>query len=542
MAQTTSNGKVSRSTPYWSRALRALRNARGITQEGWAAQLGYSRATIRRWELGQIAPSADAERQIITLCSQKRLLRKYDDGPLRGVHVTTEWIADLLAMARLQMESPTQHTENQTETFEIPAINYAANGNVSIAYQVIGNGTIDIVITPGTFSHREIDWENPRIREFILSLSRIARVIIYDKRGTGLSDRVSTGSTDDRINDLRAVMDATNCNNAILVGFTEGGPLVIKFAATWPERVSALVLYGSHSRMPSVQLESDSQSQEELQRSWGTTRSDFLRRFAPGTIWSKQEREWWARYQRMSASPGAVRDLNTMNASLDVRSLLKHVSAPSLIIHRRGDPITPFTGALELSREITDAHLVELDGDGHLAWFGDISEISRPILEFVAHISPAPQKRYELTTMAHIATKRADINRLKQYFANVGNHSDANWGDPSEWGMYLTFNSPTHAMRVLIASLNFAKKNSIEMRVGVHIGEIVVNGDGINCHLTETCRAIAINAPSGAMLVTRTVQDLTSEMHGELQKVSSIRTSLADTCVDVFKLKTNDSP
>ncbi len=379
-------GKQDNQPPYWSQALRSLREARGITQEDWAAQLGYGRATIRRWEAGQTVPSAEAEAAIVALCDTLRLHRTFEDGLLAGVTVTSEWIADLLTTARLTTHPASPHRPPPDIPTVAPPVFYARNGDASIAYQVIGDGPIDIVVVPGAVSHREIDWEHAGVRGFIHDLARVARVIIFDKRGTGMSDRVSSGTMAERMDDIRAVMAATGSSRAVIVAISEGGPLAILLGATMPKRVSALVLYGTFSRVPAPSPDEPLQPFDHLIQSWGTPHSGFLDRFGPSAAGTPSEREWWARLQRMSASPGAVRDLNRMNAGLDVRAELSMIQAPTLVLHRGGDRVVDIAEGRDLAQTIPGAQFVELPGNDHLPFVGDVESITGAIIDFVVQL------------------------------------------------------------------------------------------------------------------------------------------------------------
>lgn len=503
--------RSSKSVPYWSQMLRALREARGITQEGWGAQLGYSRATVRRWESGRTVPSADAERAIIALCAERRLFREFSEGPLLGVRVTSDWIADQLAMARLQTEEPQAASEDHGTALRIPPVSYASNGDVSLAYQTFGNGPVTFVITPGTISHRELEWENPAIRGFLLHLAQYGRVVIYDKRSTGLSDRVARGTGKDRINDLRAVMDAAGCDEVVLVGFTEGGPISIKFANTWPDRVKALVLYGTSAHVPNVSPETDAESYERIQRVWGTNESGFLEKFAPTARFNQREREWWARFQRMGASPGAIRDLNAMNATLNVHSLLPNVLAPTLIIHRAGDSVTPFKEAVHMSRIIPNARLVALKGIDHMAWAGDFREISEPIVEFASNLATTSSENIVLTTMmsiSHTADISPDFWAIVTQLPSFGDVSEVR---TDHHGSMLIFDSPSSAIRCATDLQAAFVNRDLGVGIGIHIGEILRKPHSISGDHVRLCVALADRASAGEVLVSESVKKLTAD-------------------------------
>ena len=498
--------------PYWSQALRALRDARGITQDGWAAHLGYGRATIRRWEAGQTVPSADAEAAIIALCTERRLFRTFTDGPLAGVNVTPEWIADLLAAARLNPDQAPPVRPAPDPMPAAPPVFYALSDDVAIAYQVIGDGPIDIVVVPGAVSHREIDWEHPGFRSFLDDLSGVGRVIVFDKRGTGMSDRVPTGTMEERMDDIRAVMDAAGSARAAIIGISEGGPLSILFATTWPKRVSALVLYGTYGRVPAPSPDVPLQPFEHLQQAWGTPHSGFLDRFGPSAATDPGEREWWARLQRMSASPGAVRDLNRMNANLDVRSVLTAIHVPTLVLHRAGDRVTYFAEGQDLARRIPGAQLIELPGNDHLPWLGDVAALTGEITYFLRHSRFAPPVDTILATVV-CATEGhpARLGALRTIAAQEFARWRGKEAPPAESDIVATFDGATRAVRAARSLRKAACAAGLEPRIGVHTGEIHLQDDEISGTTVDITRTLAHTAAPGEILISGTVTDLVTD-------------------------------
>jgi pimeloyl-ACP methyl ester carboxylesterase len=224
-----------------------------------------------------------------------------------------------------------------------PETHFTHSGDVSIAYQVVGDGPPDLVLTPGFLSHLEQNWLYPVAAQFLERLASFSRLIMFDKRGTGLSDRsVGVPSPKERMDDLRAVMDAVGSPRAVLVGISEGGPLSILFAATYPQRASALILYGSVVRtawapdFPWGAKPADFENwYAEWKREWGGPAN--IETWAPSMVANDRFRQWWARYLRLSASPGAVRNLIRMNSKIDVRAMLSAVDIPTLVLHRAGD-------------------------------------------------------------------------------------------------------------------------------------------------------------------------------------------------------------
>src|SRR5205085_1583689 len=255
-----------------------------------------------------------------------------------------------------------------------PTVHYARSGNVRIAYQVIGQGAVDIVFVPGFMTNLDVHWEDPGFTHLIRRLSAFSRLIMLDKRGTGLSDRVEAGelpSLETRMDDVRAVMDAAGSGRAALLGASEGAPMSMVFAATYPDRTRALLLYGAYAHFHTWVLNEDALAQfiARAETSWGTGAS--LVNFAPTRVDDPQFRNWWARLERLSASPSAAIALARMNAQIDVRKVLGTIRVPTLVMHRRDDPRVKFSGGQYIAERIKGAKFVELAGRDHPVWAGD---------------------------------------------------------------------------------------------------------------------------------------------------------------------------
>jgi pimeloyl-ACP methyl ester carboxylesterase len=269
-------------------------------------------------------------------------------------------------------------------THMIPETRYAKSGDVHIAYQVTGSGPLDLVMVPGFISHLDHAWENPGLAACWRRLGSFARLICFDKRGTGLSDRVANIPTlEERMDDVRAVMDAVGSARAAFFGSSEGGPMSMLFAATYPERTRALVLCGSYALfatavMPPEQLP---QFAASVERSWGT--GDSVARFAPTQANDPQFRAWWARFERLGASPAAVIALMQMNSQIDIRHVLPAIRVPTLVLHRAGDVRVNVAAGRYLAANIPGARYVELPGDDHPYWTGDTGRIVDETEEFL---------------------------------------------------------------------------------------------------------------------------------------------------------------
>ena len=258
-----------------------------------------------------------------------------------------------------------------------PDTHYAKSGEVRIAYQVFGQGAFDLVYVPGFISNIDLYWDTPAMAHFLARLGAFCRVIIFDKRGTGLSDRTGSPPTlEERMDDVRAVMDAAGSERAAVFGVSEGGAMSMLFAATYPERTQALVLCGSYAHFHSYVLppEAFEAFLERVEASWGTGAS--LAAFAPSKVSDQAFRQWWARFERMSASPSAVLALMRLNSGIDVRHVLPSIRTPTLVLHRVGDPRVSVEGGRHLAANIPGAKLVELPGEDHLLWAGDVDRLA----------------------------------------------------------------------------------------------------------------------------------------------------------------------
>lgn len=276
----------------------------------------------------------------------------------------------------------------------VPRVSYARSGQVNIAYQVVGSGPIDIVFVMGWVSHLEYFWNEPSFASFLTRLSSMSRLILFDKRGTGLSDPVPISelpTLDQRIADVQAVMDAAGSRRAVLMGVSEGGPLCALFAATHPDSTTALIMIGSYARRlraPDYPWgptpEERDQFCQTIIREWGGPVGIDER--APSRALDPDFREWWAAYLRMGASPGAAVALTRMNAGVDIRHILASIRVPSLVIHRTGDRLLKVEEGRYLAEHIPGATLAELPGDDHLPFVGDQLSVLSAIDQFLKRL------------------------------------------------------------------------------------------------------------------------------------------------------------
>ena len=269
---------------------------------------------------------------------------------------------------------------------------YAKSGDVHIAYQVFGDGP-DLVMAPGFVSHIENYWDEPHLARWLNSLGGFCRVVLFDKRGTGLSDRVAhLPHMDERMDDLRAVMDAVGIERASLLGISEGGSLAALFAASHPERTQSLVLYGSFARFRHwiATDEAWDALMKYMDEGWGSGQS--LPAFAPSKANDLTIQQWWGKFERLGASPSAAIALMRMNCEIDISGILHSINVPTLVIHRTDDTLVSVEGGRELAAGIPGARLVEFPGTDHLAFLdADASDrMLAEMEEFLTGVRSAP--------------------------------------------------------------------------------------------------------------------------------------------------------
>ena len=398
-------------------------------------------------------------------------------------------------------------------------VRYARSGATNIAYQMIGSGDIDLVFVMGWVSHLEYFWREPSFARFLSRLASIGRLIVFDKRGTGLSDPVPISqlpSLDERLDDVRAVMEAAGSERAVLVGVSEGGPLCTLFAATYPEKTRALVMIGSYARRladvdyPWGQTpEGHEAFCELLLERWGGPVG--LEERAPSMAANAAFRDWWAEYLRMGASPGAAVALTRMNAQIDVRAVLPVVKVPTLVVHRTGDRCLRVEEGRYLAARIPGARFVELPGDDHLPFVGNQDDICAAIERFLSLPSPIAAHDTVLATVLTVLAEgrsaaRADLERV---FVQEAEAWRGRLLAPRGDALVAAFDGPGRAIRCGRAVVAAATRRAIDARAGVHIGECDPSAD--EGPLFDASRTVAGAAQPGEVLVSRTVVDL---VHG----------------------------
>lgn len=409
-----------------------------------------------------------------------------------------------------------------------PETRYARSGEVNIAYQVLGKGPPDLVVVPGWLSNIDFCWEEPALARFLTRLASFARVIMFDKRGTGLSDRVTDmPSLEVRMDDVRAVMDAVGSEVAALFGYSEGGSMCALFSATYPGRTSALIMHGAFARRrwapdyPWGQTEAQVQnSLEQVEREWGgPVKIDV---HAPSMAHDERLRQWWARRLRASGSPAAAATLLRMNAEIDVRHVLPAIRVPTLILHSVHDRVSNIGATRYMAAQIPGAKLVELDGIDHIPW-GDKSEnVLDEVEEFLTGVRHNPEYDRVLATVlftdivgstakaaslgdrlwsdlldSHHASVRRELARFRG--REIGTAGD---------GFLAAFDGPARAVRCACAISDSVRSLGIEVRAGLHTGECEVMGEELSGIAVHIGARVAALARPGEVLVSATVKDL----------------------------------
>jgi len=440
-----------------------------------------------------------------------------------------------------------------------PEIRYAKSSDVHIAYQVFGNGPHDLVIIPGFISHVEHVWDSPDQAAWLNHLGRQTRIVMFDKRGTGLSDRLGQlPNLDQRMDDARAVMDAAGVERAAIMGVSEGGSLAALFAASHPERCSALILYGSFARFsdwfPTKQKFDGFLNYVET--AWGTGNS--IAAFAPSKKADAEFQRWWGRFERLGGSPSAVINLMRMNSGINIENILPSISVPTLVLHRTEDPTVSIQAGRFLASHIPGAKLVELDGPDHVYYVGDNAlQIADLIADFAAQPgaearSAAASRRMLATVLftdivnstvratelggrawrellqAHDATVRREMARFR------GNEVKS-LGD----GFLILFDGPARAIHCAQAITEAMAPLGIQVRAGLHTGEVERTETdvlGVAVHL-----AARIMAAAGAdeVMISRTVKDLVAGSGIEFDNAGEHSLKGFEEKWQLFKVKTS---
>jgi class 3 adenylate cyclase len=425
-----------------------------------------------------------------------------------------------------------------------PQTRYARSGDVGIAYQVFGEGEIDLVVAFPFLSHLDLMWESPAISHFLERLGSFARVLVFDRRGVGLSDPVAGAATlEERMDDVRAVMDAAGSERAALLGMSEGATMCMLFAATYPERVSALVLWGAMARSTATpdypwapEREAAIEAQEELiQPMWGQGATIDI--FSPSMAGNPQAREFQARFERQAASPLRVRQLFEMFLDTDVRDALPLIQAPTLILHRRQDRAVNYRAARWLADRIAASRYAELEGEDHFPWVGDSEAALASIEEFLTGVRPGPAPQRVLATVlftdivdsTRMATELGDrrwrglLERhqtlTREQLRRFEGREIKSTGD----GFLATFDGPTRAAQCALAIADEMPELGIDVRAGLHAGEVELIGEDVGGIAVHVAARIAALAGPHQVLASRTVRDLATGSGVDFEPAGSHR-------------------
>ncbi|MGQ0804086.1 MAG: adenylate/guanylate cyclase domain-containing protein [Actinomycetota bacterium] len=408
-------------------------------------------------------------------------------------------------------------------------VQYAQNDGVHLAYEVVGDGDRDLVLVQGFVSHLDLEWDNPGMARLLSGLASFTRLILFDKRGTGLSDRaVAIPTLEERMDDVRAVMDAVGSERAVLMGTSEGAPMCLLFAATHPERTEALVLFGGMARATEAPdypwappAEAAVEAATDLLVPYLYTGED-IDVWAPSLADDAPAKAWLGRYRRAGVSPDGLTALFTIFMDIDVRHVLPTLQVPTLVLHRRGDRVINRRAARWMADQIPTAKYVELPGQDHFPWAGDTDIVIEEIREYVTGTRVAPEPDRVLATVMF-----TDVARSTERAASLG---DRRWKELLDAhdaairhqleafrgrevkttgdGFLATFDGPARAIRCASAIRAAASDLGLDVRVGLHTGEVEVRGDDIGGLAVHIGQRVSALAQPGAVLVSSTVKDL----------------------------------
>jgi pimeloyl-ACP methyl ester carboxylesterase/class 3 adenylate cyclase len=409
-----------------------------------------------------------------------------------------------------------------------PETRYARSGEVSIAYQVVGCGPIDLVLVPGWISNIELFWEEPNIVRFFEKLMTFSRLILFDKRGTGLSDRVTEAATlEERMDDVRAVLDAVGSSQAALLGWSEGGTMCTLFAATYPDRTAALITVGSYARRlraPDYPYFTDREEAfkavEAAAADWGGP--VWLEIRAPSLVNDPIIRQWWAKFVRMSASASAATALQRLNIEIDVRHVLPSIRVPTLILHAKNDRAIPVGAGRYMADHIPNARFVEIDTIDHLPFFDKSDEFMHHIQSFLTGSSTPAISESRVSTLmftdivgsTQIAVAKGNLrfaDLLEVHHAAIRTELARHRGEEINTagdGFLAAFDGPARAIKCAVAIVKSLGVLGINCRIGLHTGECEVRQGQLHGVALHIAARVAALASPGGVLVSQTVKDL----------------------------------
>lgn len=424
--------------------------------------------------------------------------------------------------SQASVEEPAVTQLVESGQLALPETRYARNGSVNIAYQVLGSGPVDLVVVPGWISHVELQWQEPSYARFLRALASFSRLIVLDKRGTGLSDRLDSAATlDQRTSDVRAVMDAAGSDRAVLFGASEGGALAAMFAATYPERTLGMVLYGAAARslsspdvpgaMPAEMWEF---AFEQIRSGWGTP--VFLEMEAPSRADDPEFARWWAHFLKNAASPGAAVEMLRLNSQIDIQAVLPSVQCPTLVLHRRGDRLMPFELGRLMAAGIPGARFVELEGDDHIWFVGNSDAIVEQLREMARQAQVAASVSHVLGTVLALgdatleaATRAGKLEELgrevEREVARFGGTPLQTFVTDRALAFFPSASDAVRAARAIVTSLGAL---GVRASAGLHLGAARITPEGATGAAVDDARALASSTPPGQVVVSLAVRDV----------------------------------
>jgi len=394
-----------------------------------------------------------------------------------------------------------------------PVTRYARSGDIHIAYQLFGEGPVNLVLAPGFVSHIDNYWDNPDFNRWLTRLGGMARVAMFDKRGTGLSDRVSAlPGMDERMDDLRAVMDAVGFDSACIMGISEGGSLATLFTAYHPARCDSLILYGSFAQFRYWFADEASLRVlfDYIESDWGSGKS--LPWFAPSVAGDAEFIRWWGKFERLGATPGAVRSLMQMNSRIDISHVLPSIQVPTLVIHVSDDVLIDIAGGRELAANIPDARYVELPGRDHLPMTENAAGILDAVEDFLGQAPSRARPSRVLATLVLVQSAAAGSGTLDEDAACGVRETLLGWRASrvsSRGGcVAATFDRPARALEGAVAASRRLRRDGVSHRIGVHTGEVGFESGMPEGTAVNIAGDVAAHAYENEILASRTVNDL----------------------------------